>query len=66
MREFGIIGKTLVHSFSKKYFEEKFNNEGISNCVFNQYTLESIDEIKSLISSNTNLKGFSGNYPLSR
>jgi len=63
MQEFGIIGKTLVHSFSKRYFDEKFKNEGISDCIFNQYTLENIDEIKSLISSNPNLKGFSVTIP---
>jgi len=27
MREFGLIGKTLKHSFSQKYFEEKFKRE---------------------------------------
>ena len=63
MREFGIIGKTLVHSFSKKYFEEKFKKEGITNCVFNQYSLKRIEEIKGLIINNPNIEGFSVTMP---
>ncbi len=63
MQEFGIIGKTLAHSFSKKYFEDKFKKNNITNCVFNEYELNRIEDIQTLISNNPNLKGFSVTIP---
>lgn len=49
MRQFGLIGKTLKHSFSKKYFIEKFENEGIEHCHYELFELEEISEIQNLI-----------------
>lgn len=34
MRQFGLIGKTLAHSFSQSYFQEKFRSENISDCTY--------------------------------
>ncbi|MEO9964550.1 MAG: shikimate dehydrogenase [Reichenbachiella sp.] len=51
MRRFGLIGKTLKHSFSKKYFTEKFTNEGITNCQYDLFELENISEIEDLLKS---------------
>ena len=31
MKKYGLIGKTLGHSFSKNYFAEKFASEGIDD-----------------------------------
>ena len=42
MRRFGLIGKALAHSFSKKYFLEKFENELIADCSYEN--LEFSDE----------------------
>ena len=33
MKKFGLIGYPLSHSFSQKYFSEKFKKEGILDCV---------------------------------
>lgn len=49
MRQFGLIGKTLKHSFSKKYFSEKFENEGITNSSYELFELAEISEIQNLI-----------------
>ena len=35
MRKFGLIGRTLSHSFSQKYFTQKFESEGIEACYDN-------------------------------
>ncbi len=32
MRRFGLIGRTLGHSASARYFAEKFRREGIAGC----------------------------------
>ncbi|WP_420581263.1 shikimate dehydrogenase family protein [Reichenbachiella sp.] len=49
MRQFGLIGKTLKHSFSKKYFTDKFDNEGIEDSNYKLFELAEISEIQNLI-----------------
>ncbi len=63
MRKFGLIGKTLKHSFSKSYFENKFKNEGIENCSYELFEIDSIDEIKSLLSKNPDIVGLNITIP---
>ena len=48
MRTFGLIGKSLKHSFSAKYFNEKFFKEEIDGQYIN-FELNSISEFKTLI-----------------
>ena len=63
MRLFGLIGFPLAHSFSKKYFDEKFLKEGYSNCRFENFPLKSIDEIRQLITDHPNLEGLAVTIP---
>jgi len=63
MKKYGIIGKSLVHSFSKKYFEDKFKNENISDVEFLEFEIENIEDIKALIKDHPELKGFSVTIP---
>ncbi|UXP31814.1 shikimate dehydrogenase [Reichenbachiella agarivorans] len=49
MRLFGLIGKTLKHSFSKNYFTEKYLNENIKDCQYELFELKDIAEFPSLI-----------------
>ena len=53
MKLYGLIGKTLDHSFSKSYFENKFISEHIQNASYSNFPLESIEEFKSLIKKKT-------------
>ena len=46
--EFGLIGKTLGHSFSAKYFNEKFEREDIP-AKYDLYPLASVDLLPSLL-----------------
>lgn len=62
IKNYGLIGKSLSHSFSKKYFEEKFKNESIESCTYNLFELANINEIKTLITEN-NLSGFNVTIP---
>ena len=50
MRTFGLIGKTLSHSFSEEYFNEKFHNEAIKDCEYKNFELNNISEFTDLIS----------------
>ena len=50
MRTFGLIGKSLSHSFSKGYFNKKFHNENINDAKYKNFELKNISEFKALIS----------------
>lgn len=63
MRLFGLIGYPLSHSFSKKYFTEKFESEGIEDCRYELFPIETIDEIKQLLQNNTGLCGLNVTIP---
>jgi len=53
MKQFGLIGKTLGHSFSKSYFEDKFRKEHIQNASYDNFPLKSVEEFKTLIKKNS-------------
>ena len=63
MRTFGIIGFPLSHSFSQKYFTQKFLDEQIADAVFTNFPLTNIDALQSLIQANPNLKGLAVTIP---
>lgn len=50
MKKFGLIGFPLIHSFSKRYFSEKFENENI-DAQYDLYELDDISKFKELIAS---------------
>ncbi len=49
MRHFGLIGQSLAHSFSQKYFNEKFDQLGITDATYINYSLEKINDYNKLI-----------------
>lgn len=63
MRKFGLIGYPLSHSFSKKYFTEKFEKEGLSDCRFENFPIASADEIKNILHQHPELVGLSVTIP---
>ena len=52
MRTFGLIGKSLSHSFSGGFFNEKFFKEGITNTKYLNFELQDISEFPQLIRNN--------------
>lgn len=62
MKQLGLIGYPLEHSFSKKYFTEKFKREGIPDWSYELYPLENIAELNDLIISK-NLVGLNITIP---
>lgn len=63
MRLFGLIGYPLSHSFSKKYFDEKFEKEGLTDCRYDLFSIDSIDELKNLLNQNLGLCGLNVTIP---
>lgn len=62
MQQYGLIGKKLSHSFSKKYFTEKFEKEQIQ-AEYDLYELPNISHFKDLIAQNPNLCGLNVTIP---
>ncbi len=63
MKQFGLIGYPLTHSFSKKYFEEKFLREKIEGCAYDLFPIESINLLPNLIASHPHLIGLNVTIP---
>ncbi|MFW5759569.1 MAG: shikimate dehydrogenase family protein [Cyclobacteriaceae bacterium] len=63
MKLFGLIGFPLSHSFSRKYFLQKFDQEGISDCDYQLFPIENVDELPKLIQKHPNLKGLNVTIP---
>ncbi|MBC7451167.1 MAG: shikimate dehydrogenase [Cytophagales bacterium] len=63
MKTYGLIGYRLSHSFSKKYFTEKFRNEGIEGCEYDNFQIDCIEEFSSLLKSTPDFRGFNVTIP---
>lgn len=62
MKWFGLIGYPLGHSFSKKYFTQKFEKEQL-NCRFENFPIESIELLPSVLQDNPLLIGLCVTIP---
>jgi len=62
-KKFGLIGATVSHSFSKAYFDEKFFNDGLRDYHYDLYPLNTIDDLKKLLSENPELVGLNVTIP---
>ncbi len=62
MRKFGLIGYPLGHSFSGKYFREKFHHESIEDCVYSNYEIPSISALSDIL-KDPELKGLNVTIP---
>jgi shikimate dehydrogenase len=62
MEKYGLIGYPLGHSFSKNYFNQKFEAENIDACYVN-FEIPNIKELKSVIKENPELRGLNVTIP---
>lgn len=62
-KKYGLIGYPLSHSFSKNYFNEKFEKENITNSEYELFPIKNIQEITALIQSQPALKGLNVTIP---
>lgn len=63
MKRFGLIGYPLSHSFSRKFFTDKFEREGLKDCVYELFPLKSIDQLPGLLKKHTDLRGLNVTIP---
>jgi len=59
----GLLGKHLEHSFSKKYFTEKFATKGIIDFEYENFPLDSLDNFEALWDQNPELWGLNVTIP---
>jgi len=63
VRQFGLIGFPLSHSFSKGYFANHFSSENILDAQYENFPIESIDLFTSLWEKNPAIKGLNVTIP---
>lgn len=63
MKQYGLLGKTLQHSFSKKYFTDKFEKESLPNCSYELYEIAEIALFPTLVANIPNLCGMNVTIP---
>ena len=63
MRQFGLIGRTLGHSFSQTYFTQKFYSLSLTECRYDLFELESIGALPMLLAAHPDLVGLNVTVP---
>jgi len=64
MRQFGLIGRTLQHSFSQTYFTQKFYSQGLADDHrYDLFELADIHELPALLRANPDLVGLNVTVP---
>ena len=49
LKRYGLIGKNIEYSFSRGYFKEKFENENLPDCSYENFDLNHISEVKQVL-----------------
>ena len=62
MKQYGLIGYPLGHSFSKNYFNEKFHSEGI-DAEYVNFEIPSIEDFPKIVTSHPQLAGLNVTIP---
>ena len=63
MRQFGLIGRTLRHSFSQTYFTQKFYSLGLAGHHYDLFELATIGELPALLAAHPALVGLNVTVP---
>lgn len=66
-RLYGLIGRTLGHSFSAGYFARKFTADAaLADCEYRNFELPTIDDLPRMLAENPDLRGFNVTIPYKR
>lgn len=63
MKWYGLLGKTLKHSFSKAYFTDKFQSLNITDSQYENFELETIAALPHLLKKNPSIAGLNVTIP---
>ncbi|MGB0882314.1 MAG: shikimate dehydrogenase family protein, partial [Vicingaceae bacterium] len=62
-KQYGLIGQSLKHSFSEKYFENKFEKDNILDSSYKLYEIENINLFPKLLQNTPSLIGLNVTIP---
>ena len=62
MKKYGLIGYPLGHSFSRNFFNEKFESEGI-DAEYVNFEIPAIDDFPKVIDENPDIQGLNVTIP---
>ena len=60
---FGLVGYPLSHSFSQRYFTQKFLSLGLKNCCYKLFETKNESEILNLLQEKPNILGLNVTSP---
>jgi shikimate dehydrogenase len=63
MKHYGLIGYPLTHSFSKRFFTEKFEKEGITDHTYDLYEIDNLSDFPELLRANPDFCGLNVTVP---
>ena len=62
-KKLGLIGYPLTHSFSAKYFAEKFEKENIKGFTYENFEIPKIEDFPDIIKNNPEITGLNVTIP---
>lgn len=63
MKTYGLLGFPLGHSFSKKYFTEKFENLGMKDSEYLNFEIDNIEKFPEIFKQNSEIYGLNCTIP---
>ena len=65
IKRYGLVGKNIDYSFSRGYFSQKFKDENLNDCSYENFDLPSIDLLPSVLATE-NISGLNVTIPYKR
>jgi len=62
-KTYGLVGKNIAYSFSKKYFTERFLKTNASHCAYENFDISEIQQFTEVLKNNPNLVGLNVTIP---
>ena len=62
-KKFGLIGRDISYSFSKKFFTEKFSKDLFDDCTYENFDIPNIEVFPNILKNNPDLKGLNVTIP---
>jgi len=63
IQTYGLLGKNISYSFSKKYFTKKFKDLKLNNYQYLNFDLQDINQLPEILKRQKSLKGFNITIP---
>jgi len=63
IKQFGLIGRNISYSFSKKYFTDTFENEDQRGFTYENFDIPEVEDFVEILENNPNLAGLNVTIP---